>query len=129
MKTVGPYQHAGKLKTFAAESEILPGITAIPTPGHTPGHSLFRVISEGESIDFWGDIMHAGLIQFSRPEVTNTFDVNQNAARAQRLQQFETAASEQRLPAVAHLPFPGTGHIRREAGKYEWVPVQYRNRD
>ncbi|MDQ3204610.1 MAG: MBL fold metallo-hydrolase [Pseudomonadota bacterium] len=129
LKTVGPYQRAGKLKTFAAQSEILPGITAIPTPGHTPGHSFFRVESEGESIDFWGDIMHVGLIQFARPEVTITFDVDQNTARAQRLDQFETAANEQRLSAVAHLPFPGIGHIRREAGKYEWVPVQYRNRE
>lgn len=129
LKTVGPYQRAGKLKPFAAESEILPGITAIPTPGHTPGHSFFRVTSEGESIDFWGDIMHVGLIQFARPEVTIAFDVNQDAARAQRLGQFETAADEQRLSAVAHLPFPGIGHIRREAGKYEWVPAQYRNRD
>jgi len=129
LKTVGPYQRAGKLKPFAAESEILPGITAIPTPGHTPGHSFFRVESEGEIIDFWGDIMHVGLIQFSRPEVTITFDVNQDAARAQRLEQFETAASERRLSAVAHLPFPGIGHIRHEDGRYDWVPAQYRNRD
>lgn len=129
LKTVGPYQRAGKLKPFAALSEILPGITAIPTPGHTPGHSFFRVVSEGESIDFWGDIMHVGLIQFSRPEVTITFDVDQDTARAQRQEQFKTAASEQRLSAVAHLPFPGIGHIRREADRYEWVPVQYRNRD
>jgi glyoxylase-like metal-dependent hydrolase (beta-lactamase superfamily II) len=129
LKTVGPYQRAGKLKPFAAESEILPGITAIPTPGHTPGHSFFRVVSDGESIEFWGDIMHVGLIQFPRPEVTITFDVNQDAARNQRLEQFETAAREQQLSAVAHLPFPGIGHIRREAGRYEWVPAQYRNRD
>jgi len=129
LKTVGPYQKAGKVKTFSSRAEILPGITAIPTPGHTPGHSFYRVESEGQSIDFWGDIMHVGLIQFPRPEVTIAFDVDQDAARAQRLLQFERAASERRLSAVAHLPFPGIGHIRREAGQYEWVPALYRNRD
>jgi glyoxylase-like metal-dependent hydrolase (beta-lactamase superfamily II) len=129
LKTVGPYQKAGKVKTFSSRSEVLPGITAIPTPGHTPGHSFYRVESEGESIDFWGDIMHVGLIQFPRPEVTIAFDVDQDAARAQRLLQFERAAGERRLSAVAHLPFPGVGHIRREAGQYEWVPALYRNRD
>lgn len=128
-KTISPYLDAGRVKTFVGKSIILPGITAIPTPGHTPGHSFYRVESQGESIDFWGDILHVGLIQFARPEVTITFDVNQDSARAQRLRQFETSASEMRLSAVAHLPFPGIGHIRREAGKYEWVPVQYRNRD
>lgn len=129
LKTVGPYQRASKLKTFSEQSEILPGITAIPTPGHTPGHAFFRVESEGESIDFWGDIMHVGLIQFAQPAVTIDFDVNQDDARAQRLRQFELAASEGRLSAVAHLPFPGVGHIRLEEGKYDWVPVVYRNRD
>ncbi|WJN61744.1 MBL fold metallo-hydrolase [Pseudomonas sp. SO81] len=129
LKTVGPYQQAGKLKTFSSRSEVLPGITAIPTPGHTPGHSFYRVESEGQSINFWGDIMHVGLIQFPRPEVTIAFDVDQDAARAQRLLQFERAAGERRLSAVAHLPFPGIGHIRREAGQYEWVPALYRNRD
>ncbi|QEY63233.1 MBL fold metallo-hydrolase [Metapseudomonas lalkuanensis] len=129
LDTVGPYKRAGKLKTFSSRSEILPGITAIPTPGHTPGHSFYRVESEGESIDFWGDIMHVGIIQFPQPDVTITFDVNQDAARAQRLQQFEAAAREKRLSAVAHLPFPGIGHIREHAGKYEWVPAEYRNRD
>lgn len=129
LKTVGPYQKAGKVRTFSSRAEVLPGITAIPTPGHTPGHSFYRVESEGQSIDFWGDIMHVGLIQFPRPEVTIAFDVDQDAARAQRLLQFERAAGERRLSAVAHLPFPGIGHIRREAGQYEWVPALYRNRD
>lgn len=128
-KTIGPYLEAGKVKTFTAKTTLLPGITAIPTPGHTPGHSFYRVESQGQSLDFWGDILHVGLIQFARPEVTISFDVNQDNARAQRLRQFETSADEMRLSAVAHLPFPGIGHIRREAGKYEWVPAQYRNRD
>lgn len=76
------------------------------------------------SVQMPGNFPHVGLIQFSRPEVTITFDVDQNVARAQRLEQFETAASEQRLSAAAHLPFSGIGHIRREAGKYDWVPIQ-----
>lgn len=129
LKTVGPYLSAGKVKTFSARSEILPGITAIPTPGHTPGHSFFLLESEGESIEFWGDIMHVGLIQFPQAQVTISFDVNQEAARAQRLGQFAAAADGRKLAAVAHLPFPGVGHIRREGEKYEWVPAEYRNRD
>jgi glyoxylase-like metal-dependent hydrolase (beta-lactamase superfamily II) len=129
LKTVGPYHNAGKIKTFAGRATILPGITAIPTPGHTPGHSFYLVESEGESIEFWGDIMHVGLIQFPQPKVTISFDVDQDAARAQRLRQFASAAQERRMAAVAHLPFPGVGYIRREGEKYQWFPAEYRNRD
>lgn len=55
-----------------------------------------------------GNFPHVGLIQFSRPEVTITFDVDQNVARAQRLEQFETAASEQRLSAAVTYHFRGS---------------------
>jgi glyoxylase-like metal-dependent hydrolase (beta-lactamase superfamily II) len=45
VKTVKPYLDAGKLKSFSGETAILPGITARPTPGHTPGHSFYVVES------------------------------------------------------------------------------------
>lgn len=129
LKTIGPYNRASKVKVFSGKTTIVPGITAIPTPGHTPGHSFFLLENEGQSIEFWGDIMHVGLIQFPQPQVTITFDINQDAARAQRLRQFAAAAEERKLVAVAHLPFPGVGHIRRKGEHYEWVASQYRNRD
>lgn len=129
LKTVGPYRSAGKVQPFSGATAILPGITAVPTPGHTPGHSFYRVESEGESVEFWGDIMHIGKIQFPRPDVTIAFDVDQDAARAQRLRQFDAAASARRLTAVAHLPFPGLGFLRREGKGYEWVAAEYRDRD
>ncbi|MBN6152203.1 MBL fold metallo-hydrolase [Xanthomonas sp. AmX2] len=129
LATVGPYLRAGKVKTFKGRTEILPGITAIPTPGHTPGHSFYLVKSGDESIEFWGDIMHVGKVQFAKPSVTITFDVDQDAARDQRIQQFAQATNERQLVAVGHLPFPGIGHLRRNGDGYDWLPAEYRNRD
>ena len=127
--TVGVYLSAGKVKTFSGRTEILPGITAIPTPGHTPGHSFYLAKCGGESIEFWGDIMHVGQVQFAKPVVTITFDVDQDAARAQRIKQFGQATDERQLVAVDHLPFPGVGHLRRNGDGYDWVPAEYKNRD
>ncbi len=129
LATVGPYLKAGKVKTFSEQSEILPGVTAIPTPGHTPGHAFYRVESEGQSIEFWGDILHVGPVQFRRPEATVTYDIDQDAARAQRLKQFALEADSGRLTGAAHLSFPGLGRLRRDGDAYAWVPVEYRNRD
>ena len=129
LATVGVYQRAGKVKAFSGSVEILPGITAIPTPGHTPGHTFYRVRSGDESIEFWGDIIHAGQVQFAQPAVTITFDVDQEAARAQRVKQFARATDERRLVAADHLPFPGIGHLRRNGDGYDWVPAEYKDRD
>lgn len=127
--TVGVYRQAGKVKVFTGRTEILPGITAMPTPGHTPGHTFYRLASGEDSIEFWGDILHAGQVQLKRPSVTITFDVDQNAAREQRARQLSRAAKDSTFVALAHLPFPGIGYIRQEDGAYGWVPAAYRDRD
>ncbi|NMF63125.1 MBL fold metallo-hydrolase [Brasilonema octagenarum UFV-E1] len=129
VKTVKPYLDAGKLKPFSGKTVILPGITARPTPGHTPGHSFFLVQSGGESIEFWGDILHVASVQFPKPEITIVYDVDPNAAAVQRAKQFADAQISRRLVAGAHLPFPGVGHIRAEGKGYAWVPVDYRWRE
>lgn len=128
-KTIKPYLDAGKLKLLSGETVISPEITARPTPGHTPGHNFYVVESRGERIEFWGDILHFGSIQFPNPSITVIYDVDSNAASAQRSQQFALAEQSRRLVAAAHLPFPGVGHIRADDRGYSWVPVDYRWRD
>jgi glyoxylase-like metal-dependent hydrolase (beta-lactamase superfamily II) len=128
-KTIKPYLDAGKLKLLSGETAILPGITARPTPGHTPGHNFYVVESKGKSIEFWGDILHFGSIQFPKPSITVIYDVDSNAASTQRVKQFARAEQSRRLVAAAHLPFPGVGHIRADGRGYTWIPVDYRWRD
>ncbi|MBD2072002.1 MBL fold metallo-hydrolase [Leptolyngbya sp. FACHB-671] len=129
VQTITPYLNAGKLETFSGETAILPGITALPTPGHTPGHSFYAVESGGKSIEFYGDIVHFASLQFANPEITVVYDVDANAAAEQRATQFARLEASRRLVATAHLPFPGIGHICAEDEGYTWIPVDYRWRD
>lgn len=128
-KTVEPYRRANRLEVFSGPTQLFPGVMGLPTPGHTPGHNFYRVESEGEVIEFWGDIVHIGPVQLPRPEITITYDVDQDAARAQRKRQFKAAARERKLLAVAHFNFPGVGHLRAAGKGYEWVPAPHVNRD
>jgi glyoxylase-like metal-dependent hydrolase (beta-lactamase superfamily II) len=129
MKTVGTYVKAGKVRPFTGETQLFPGIKAIPTPGHTPGHSFYELESKGESIKFVGDIVHVASVQFPRPEIAILYDVSPKKAVAQREKQFAIAATQRELVAGAHLPFPGLGHIRAEGdGRFIFVPVDYRDR-
>ncbi|HVX56539.1 MAG TPA: MBL fold metallo-hydrolase [Candidatus Saccharimonadales bacterium] len=125
--TLGPYAKAGKLKPFSGVTQILPGIEAIPTPGHTPGHSFYRVQSQGQSIEFVGDLVNSEAVQFPQPSITTSFDFSQSEAATQRIKQFGELAGKRELIAAAHLPFPGLGHIRKAASGWTFVPVDYRN--
>ncbi|KAF1006196.1 MAG: putative quorum-quenching lactonase YtnP [Luteibacter sp.] len=127
--SLGPVKAAGKLDTFTGADQILPGIVSVPAPGHTPGHSFYRVESKGQSMLFIGDLVHAEAVQLPNPKVTIAFDVDQSKAQAKRVADFKQFATSGQAVAAAHLPFPGIGHIRRQGAGYDFVPVDFVNRD
>jgi len=124
---VGPYEKAGKLKTYDYGHELFPGITPIASPGHTPGHSFYAVESKGQKIVFWGDVIHSAAVQFPDPSVSIVYDVDPVAAVATRKKAFAEAAKDGYWVAGDHLSFPGIGHLRvNETGKgYVWIPINY----
>jgi len=125
METFAPYQALHHFATFADAGELVPGIQAIATHGHTPGHTIYEVSSQGQSLIIWGDLMHVAAVQFTDPSVTIGFDSDRPQALAQRLRIYALAAKQGSLVAGAHLPFPGIGHIRANGAAYEYVPVNY----
>ncbi len=125
MAAIKPYQAAGKFKPFDGDTDLTPGIKAIATPGHTPGHSVYAVESHGHRLVLWGDLMHAAAVQFPEPAVTIRFDSDSNAAAAQRKAQYVDAAQRGYWVASAHLSFPGIGHLRADGSGYDWVPANY----
>jgi glyoxylase-like metal-dependent hydrolase (beta-lactamase superfamily II) len=127
MASVNPYVAAGKLKTFEGETELVPGVHAMPAYGHTPGHTVYRVESKGQTLVLWGDLMHVAAVQFDNPDVTISFDIDSKKAAEQRRAAFADAAKKGWLVGVAHVSFPGLGHLRAgPAGQgYTWVPVNY----
>lgn len=127
-QTLTPYVTAGQVKSIDADGEILPGIRAELHPGHTPGTAFYTLTSRGQSIVFVGDVIHSAAVQFPRPDVTITFDVRQDAARAVRLAAFKRFAQDRALIAAPHLPFPGVGHIAPDGTGYRWHPIEQTDR-
>lgn len=120
-----PYQADGVWKTFERDQPILPGISAVAAHGHTPGHSAYLLQSGGSTLLIWGDLVHNHAVQFVKPDVAIEFDVDKKQAVAARKALFARAAKERLLVGGMHLPFPGIGHVRREARGYAWVPIEY----
>ena len=120
-----PYQEAGRLVTFDREGEVLPGVKALSTPGHTPGHTSYLVGSEGEQLPVWGDIVHVAPVQFPDPAVTVTYDSDMSTAEQKRISLFAEAARKGFWIGAAHISFPGLGHITTRDGRYRWLPANY----
>ena len=116
---VAPYRD----RTRTIETgDAAPGITAVPAPGHTPGHTGWLVESAGESLLIWGDIVHLPGIQFTNPEAGIAFDVDRARAVATRKRIMDMAATDTLLVAGMHLEFPAFGHLARAAGGFNFIP-------
>lgn len=120
-----PYQDAGKLKPFSGETELIPGIRTHAAYGHTPGHTVYMVESQGQKLAVWGDLMHVASVQFPDPSVTISFDTDSKQATPQRQKAYADAAKNGYWVAIAHVTFPGLGHVAADGKGYRWVPANY----
>ena len=125
MASLNPYLAAGKFKAFDGDTELVPGIKAVAAHGHTPGHSLYKVESKGQTLVLWGDLMHVAAVQFPEPGVTIQFDTDSKNAALQRKRAYAEAAKQGYMVGSAHISFPGLGHLRTLGKGYEWLPVNY----
>lgn len=125
MVSLQPYVERGKVAPFATNEQLLAGVQAIDNHGHTPGHTVYSIASNGEKLLFWGDLMHVAAVQFEHPRVTIAFDSDQTQARAQRLKVFAEAAREGYMVAGAHLSFPGVGRLRAQQDGYDFIPLNF----
>ncbi|WP_420284991.1 MBL fold metallo-hydrolase [Serratia liquefaciens] len=120
-----PYQAAGHFKTFSNDGELSPGISAFAAHGHTPGHSIYLVESQGKKLLLLGDLIHVAAVQFAHPRVAISFDKDAKAAVAQRLRVFSDSAQRNVLVGGPHLSFPGLGYLNKQGEGYDWVPLEY----
>lgn len=125
ISSLKPYVDAQRFKPFDGDTELVPGVKAVATHGHTAGHTIYVVESKGQKLVLWGDLMHIAAVQFPQPQVTIAFDSDSKAAAVQRKKAFAEAAKQGYLVGAAHLPFPGLGRLRAEGKGYGFVPVHF----
>lgn len=126
MASVAPYSEAGKLNPFDGDTELVPGVKAVTSYGHTPGHIKYVIESKGQKLVLLGDLLHVQAVQFDDPSVTIAFDTDSKKALLQRKAAFAEAAKQGYLVGAAHLQFPGIGHVRAQGkNAYQFVPVNY----
>lgn len=120
-----PYVKAHRFQTFDGATEFAPGIHAVSSYGHTPGHTSYLVESQGQKMLVTGDLIHVGAVQWAHPTVTMGFDSDTKAALSERLRLFDQAAQDGTILAATHIAFPGMGHVRKAGEGYEWLPLNY----
>ncbi|MBH04670.1 MAG: MBL fold metallo-hydrolase [Xanthomonadales bacterium] len=102
-------------------NDVLPGITRVPLPGHTPDHSGYRIQSGNAQILIWTDVVHMPQIQFPNPDAGIGFDVDPDQARETRHTIMADVAQSREMIAGHHLDFPGVGHVVADGDGYRFL--------
>jgi glyoxylase-like metal-dependent hydrolase (beta-lactamase superfamily II) len=125
-KTAMPYLVEGRWKTFENADLPVADVTAVPIPGHTPGHTAYAFTSGGKTLTVIGDTVHVAAVQFPRPGAAVSFDADSPQAIATRKALFKRLAESESLVAGMHLAFPGLGRLRADGDdSYAFVPLEF----
>ena len=106
--------------------DIVTGLQAIATPGHTVGHLSYMITSQSKTLCVAGDIAHHHIVSLQRPKAAMAFDSDGQQGVATRVRVFDMLAAR-RIPMLAyHFPWPGIGYVDKQGDAYRYVaaPMQ-----
>jgi glyoxylase-like metal-dependent hydrolase (beta-lactamase superfamily II) len=114
-----------KVTKYNWGKEVVPGITSIEAPGHTPGHTAFAIASGNSKILIQSDVTNIPEFFLRNPDWHVAYDVDPVQAQATRHKFYDMASAEKALVVGFHFTFPSIGHVEKDGTKYRLVPVAW----
>ncbi len=118
-----PLQEAHQLRLVDGEQEIVPGVSLVHTPGHTPGHHSVKVQSGGETVFFLGDLC-ATTAHVPLPWIMG-YDLFPLTTLETRKRIYSRAVAEKWLLLFDHDPHVVASFMSRREGRYVVEPVPW----
>lgn len=116
LKTLGD-----KISTFKTRQEIAPGLMAMDSPGHTPGHVHFVIFARNQALVVLGDALTHPVLSFRKPEWPSGNDMDGAQGAATRKTLLDELARD-KIPFIGyHLPSPGLGRAEVKDGTFRFV--------
>ena len=111
---------------YSDGKEVIPGVVAMHTPGHTVGHTCFVINSASDALYFAGDLAHHNVI-IENPRMEDIYDTDRQLGIQTRLKTMDMLATQRMRALVYHLPWPGLGHfVKRDDGfHFEPEPLKF----
>ena len=114
-----------KVTQYQGDKELVPGITSVSTPGHSPGHTSFVIASGDQSLFWQADVTNAPALFVRNPGWHVMFDMDGPAAEATRRKVYDRLAADRQMMAGFHFPFPAIAHIEKDGNGFRPVPVAW----
>lgn len=106
---------------FNDGDEVLPGIAAVSSPGHTPGHMSFEVRQGNDAVLIGGDAIANHHVAFRKPEWESGSDQDTLTAATTRKTLFDRLIADDLALIGFHLPNGGIGRVDKDGDGYRFV--------
>jgi glyoxylase-like metal-dependent hydrolase (beta-lactamase superfamily II) len=110
-----------RLVFFKDGQEFLPGVQAMAAPGHTVGHHIFMITSEGKSFAFLGDLTHHQILLLEKPLMEFSYDTDPKQSAQTRLKMLTMLAANKIAVMSYHFPWPGYGHVVKNGDGFRYL--------
>jgi glyoxylase-like metal-dependent hydrolase (beta-lactamase superfamily II) len=124
-RVIGYAEVQKRLRTYEWGKEVIPGVLAVATPGHTPGHTSHIVTSGASTVYVQADVTHAPFLFARHPGWHAFYDHDPVAAEATRRKVYDMLAAEKMLVQGFHYPFPSVAHVEKTADGYREIPMPW----
>ncbi len=114
-----------KITPYEWGKEVAPGITALDTSGHTPGHTSFAVSSGPATMLVQSDVTNIPEFFLVHPDWHVMYDYDPEQAAKTRHKFYDMAASEKVLIAGYHFAFPSMGYVEKAGSGYRLNPIRW----
>jgi glyoxylase-like metal-dependent hydrolase (beta-lactamase superfamily II) len=112
------------IRQFEGDKEVTPGVQAIATFGHTPGHTSYQVSSGRNQMIVLGDVSNIPSLFVKHPEWHAAFDSDGPLAEKNRRKMYDRVVADGVTITGYHFGMPGAGKIKKDGKGYAFIPVK-----
>ena len=109
---------------FTGEQDVAPGIRALRSYGHSPGHTSFHMGSGGKEMVLIGDAIIVPALFLEHLDWQLAFDADKDKATATRKAIVNQAVSDGMMIGGYHFGFPNAGKIQKDGGNHVFLPAK-----
>jgi glyoxylase-like metal-dependent hydrolase (beta-lactamase superfamily II) len=112
------------IRQFEGDVEVVPGVRAIASNGHTPGHTSYHIGSGSQQLIVLGDVTNMPALFLRNPQWIVAFDADPTMADATKRKMFDRVIADRVTITGYHYGVPGAGTIARDGNSYVFTPVR-----
>jgi glyoxylase-like metal-dependent hydrolase (beta-lactamase superfamily II) len=114
-----------KVTPYDWGKEVAPGLLAVETIGHTPGHTSYVLSSGADKVFIQSDVTNDPDLFARNPGWHLMFDQDPVRAETTRRKVYDMIAAEKMRVQGFHYPFPGLAYLEKDGAGYRWVPAPW----